>query len=128
VWTGKWLQKSRRSVFRVTQSRKEAENFVNTALRFSSLARETLHKTFVSFWGVKFSSGGLGASHLYSDSISRKAKVTQQISMSYHMCTVGQSASSGRFFIGQKVSTDLEDYLQVFCLVIKRPTYEITEI
>jgi len=68
------------SVFRVTQSKKETENFVNTVLRFSSLARGTLYRTFVSFWPVKFSSGGLGASLLYSDSISRKAKVTEEIS------------------------------------------------
>jgi hypothetical protein len=69
----------------VTQSKKKIENFFNVALRFSSLARGTLYRKFVRFWSAKFSSGGLGASLLYSDSISRKAKVTKHISWSYHM-------------------------------------------
>ena len=79
----------------------------SSARRFSSLATETLYRSFVGFWPVKFWSGGLGAS-LIQRQHQQKGVSNKTKSCSYHhMCTVGRSANTGRFFIGQKQSNDL---------------------
>lgn len=69
---------------------------------------------------MKFSSWRLGASHLYGDSNSGLAEGTKQVpSYCSHQYRVGSSASSARFFTGEKLRYDvLRTFVPFHCLLI----------
>ena len=65
----------------------------------------------VGFLPVNFSGRRLGASHYYSDSDGGLADAPKQIPRCKHLIyRVGPSASSARFFVSQKLTTELYRY------------------
>ena len=100
------------------QCRMETEKLTTFTLKKTDTLICLHYTSFVSFWLTKFSRERLEASHLHSDS--ELADRTKHIFCPCHlMYRASLSASYTKFFIGQKLTNDLQYCVKMLNITMK---------